>query len=195
MYEEKWSFDCEPKLLFDSAFRPQYGGKFCPGSSRVYQLCNTNPCQENSLDFRAQQCAEYNSKPFRGWFYQWKPYTKVEGKSFPANVSVQCSCWAHGTEETIACNRAHCFPCILRPTSVLNQVPKVPLIFLPLFLLFFLQDAACFPQLPVKGLTCSKYTEVSKLTFAFSVIHSPRDVSGNRYELSRLKTCNTIYTS
>ncbi|GAB5582502.1 A disintegrin and metalloproteinase with thrombospondin motifs 18 [Prionailurus iriomotensis] len=58
--------------------KPQYGGKFCPGSSRVYQLCNINPCSENSLDFRAQQCAEYNSKPFRGWFYQWKPYTKVE---------------------------------------------------------------------------------------------------------------------
>ncbi|XP_032709816.1 A disintegrin and metalloproteinase with thrombospondin motifs 18 [Lontra canadensis] len=58
--------------------KPQYGGKFCPGSSRLYQLCNINPCNENSLDFRAQQCAEYNSKPFRGWFYQWKPYTKVE---------------------------------------------------------------------------------------------------------------------
>ncbi|XP_077919654.1 A disintegrin and metalloproteinase with thrombospondin motifs 18 [Halichoerus grypus] len=58
--------------------KPQYGGKFCPGSSRIYQLCNINPCNENSLDFRAQQCAEYNSKPFRGWFYQWKPYTKVE---------------------------------------------------------------------------------------------------------------------
>ncbi|XP_040490296.1 A disintegrin and metalloproteinase with thrombospondin motifs 18 [Ursus maritimus] len=58
--------------------KPQYGGKFCPGSSRIYQLCNIDPCNENSLDFRAQQCAEYNSKPFRGWFYQWKPYTKVE---------------------------------------------------------------------------------------------------------------------
>ncbi|XP_064129830.1 A disintegrin and metalloproteinase with thrombospondin motifs 18 [Loxodonta africana] len=58
--------------------KPQYGGKFCPGSSRIYQLCNISPCHENSLDFRAQQCAEYNSKPFRGWFYRWKPYTKVE---------------------------------------------------------------------------------------------------------------------
>lgn len=65
--------------FFNFIFRPQYGGKFCPGSSRIYQLCNINPCNENGLDFRAQQCAEYNSKPFRGWFYQWKPYTKVEG--------------------------------------------------------------------------------------------------------------------
>ncbi|MBN3299415.1 ATS18 metalloproteinase, partial [Amia calva] len=58
--------------------KPQYSGKFCQGSSRLYQLCNTNACQPNSVDFRAQQCAEYNSKPFRGWYYKWKPYTKVE---------------------------------------------------------------------------------------------------------------------
>ncbi|XP_075432869.1 A disintegrin and metalloproteinase with thrombospondin motifs 18 [Ascaphus truei] len=58
--------------------KPQYEGKFCQGSSRIYQLCNTKPCQTNTLDFRAQQCAEYNSKPFRGWFYKWKPYTRVE---------------------------------------------------------------------------------------------------------------------
>ncbi|KAH0513277.1 A disintegrin and metalloproteinase with thrombospondin motifs 18 [Microtus ochrogaster] len=58
--------------------KPQYGGKFCPGSSRIYKLCNINPCNENSLDFRAQQCAEYNNKPFRGWLYRWRPYTKVE---------------------------------------------------------------------------------------------------------------------
>lgn len=35
------------------------------------------------MDFRAQQCAEYNSKPFRGWYYKWKPYTKVDGKFGP----------------------------------------------------------------------------------------------------------------
>ncbi|XP_036391194.1 A disintegrin and metalloproteinase with thrombospondin motifs 18-like [Megalops cyprinoides] len=58
--------------------RPQYNGKFCQGSSRLYQLCNTKVCEPNGVDFRAQQCAEYNSKPFRGWYYKWKPYTKVE---------------------------------------------------------------------------------------------------------------------
>ncbi|XP_060041118.1 A disintegrin and metalloproteinase with thrombospondin motifs 18 isoform X4 [Erinaceus europaeus] len=58
--------------------KPRYGGKFCPGSSRNYQLCNTHPCNKSSLDFRAQQCAEHNSKPFRGWFYKWEPYTKVQ---------------------------------------------------------------------------------------------------------------------
>uniref|UniRef100_A0A3Q2NPG0 ADAM metallopeptidase with thrombospondin type 1 motif 18 n=1 Tax=Fundulus heteroclitus TaxID=8078 RepID=A0A3Q2NPG0_FUNHE len=57
---------------------PQNNGRFCPGSSRVNQLCNTRPCPLNAVDFRAQQCAEYNSKPFRGWYYKWKPYTKVD---------------------------------------------------------------------------------------------------------------------
>lgn len=28
--------------------KPQYGGKYCPGSSRIYKLCNINPCPENS---------------------------------------------------------------------------------------------------------------------------------------------------
>uniref|UniRef100_A0AAQ5YK27 ADAM metallopeptidase with thrombospondin type 1 motif, 18 n=1 Tax=Amphiprion ocellaris TaxID=80972 RepID=A0AAQ5YK27_AMPOC len=58
--------------------RPQNNGKFCSGFSRVNQLCNTRPCRPNAVDFRAQQCAEYNSKPFRGWYYKWKPYTKVD---------------------------------------------------------------------------------------------------------------------
>uniref|UniRef100_A0AAY4CIP9 ADAM metallopeptidase with thrombospondin type 1 motif, 18 n=1 Tax=Denticeps clupeoides TaxID=299321 RepID=A0AAY4CIP9_9TELE len=57
---------------------PQHNGKFCPGPGRLHQLCNARPCQANAVDFRAQQCAEYNSKPFRGWYYKWKPYTKVD---------------------------------------------------------------------------------------------------------------------
>lgn len=58
--------------------RPQNNGKFCEGSSRLNQLCNTRPCPSSAVDFRAQQCSEYNSKPFRGWYYKWKPYTKVD---------------------------------------------------------------------------------------------------------------------
>uniref|UniRef100_A0A8C6S5E6 ADAM metallopeptidase with thrombospondin type 1 motif, 18 n=1 Tax=Neogobius melanostomus TaxID=47308 RepID=A0A8C6S5E6_9GOBI len=61
-----------------SSPRPQNNGKFCEGSSRLNQLCNTRSCPSTAVDFRAQQCAEYNSKPFRGWYYKWKPYTKVD---------------------------------------------------------------------------------------------------------------------
>ncbi|XP_072317058.1 A disintegrin and metalloproteinase with thrombospondin motifs 16 [Eucyclogobius newberryi] len=58
--------------------RPAYGGKFCEGSSRSYKLCNTEDCAPDSIDYRAQQCAEFNSKQFRGWHYTWRPYTKVD---------------------------------------------------------------------------------------------------------------------
>uniref|UniRef100_A0A4W4FWN8 ADAM metallopeptidase with thrombospondin type 1 motif, 18 n=1 Tax=Electrophorus electricus TaxID=8005 RepID=A0A4W4FWN8_ELEEL len=57
---------------------PQHSGRFCQGAGRLYQLCNGDPCQDGSASFRAQQCAEYNGRPFRGWYYRWKPYTRVE---------------------------------------------------------------------------------------------------------------------
>ncbi|PIO05240.1 hypothetical protein AB205_0005280, partial [Aquarana catesbeiana] len=63
---------------------PQYGGKYCQGSNHIYQICNAQTCPSNTPDFRAQQCAEYNSKPFRGWYYKWKPYTTVEDSSLHA---------------------------------------------------------------------------------------------------------------
>ncbi|XP_061531476.1 A disintegrin and metalloproteinase with thrombospondin motifs 16 [Phycodurus eques] len=58
--------------------RPVYGGKFCEGSPRSYKLCNTRDCPHNAVDYRAQQCAEFNSKQFRGWRYTWRPYTRVD---------------------------------------------------------------------------------------------------------------------
>ncbi|XP_037641856.1 A disintegrin and metalloproteinase with thrombospondin motifs 16 [Sebastes umbrosus] len=58
--------------------RPAYGGEFCEGSSRSYKLCNTEDCPHNTTDYRAQQCAEFNSKQFRGWYYSWRPYTRVD---------------------------------------------------------------------------------------------------------------------
>ncbi|XP_033957655.1 A disintegrin and metalloproteinase with thrombospondin motifs 16 [Pseudochaenichthys georgianus] len=58
--------------------RPSYGGKFCEGSSKSYKLCNTEDCPHNTSDYRAQQCAEFNGKQFRGWYYSWRPYTRVD---------------------------------------------------------------------------------------------------------------------
>ncbi|XP_071822540.1 A disintegrin and metalloproteinase with thrombospondin motifs 18-like isoform X2 [Apostichopus japonicus] len=56
---------------------PQNGGKYCEGPSKIYQMCNTQECEEGAVDFRTQQCASYNSRPFRGYFYEWQPYTHV----------------------------------------------------------------------------------------------------------------------
>ncbi|XP_036871418.2 A disintegrin and metalloproteinase with thrombospondin motifs 16 [Manis javanica] len=57
--------------------KPSHGGKFCVGSARMLKLCNSQACPQGSADFRALQCAEYNSHRFRGWHYKWKPYTQV----------------------------------------------------------------------------------------------------------------------
>ncbi|XP_067094306.1 A disintegrin and metalloproteinase with thrombospondin motifs 16 [Osmerus mordax] len=58
--------------------RPMFGGRYCEGSSRSYKLCNTEDCPPNTVDYRSQQCAEFNSRQFRGWYYNWKPYTAVD---------------------------------------------------------------------------------------------------------------------
>ncbi|XP_034409811.1 A disintegrin and metalloproteinase with thrombospondin motifs 16 [Cyclopterus lumpus] len=58
--------------------RPAYGGRFCEGSFRSYKLCNTEDCPPNTAEYRAQQCAEFNGKQFRGWYYSWRPYTRVD---------------------------------------------------------------------------------------------------------------------
>ncbi|XP_004698457.2 A disintegrin and metalloproteinase with thrombospondin motifs 16 [Echinops telfairi] len=64
-----------------TAPQPSHGGKFCEGSTHSLKLCNRQICPQNSVDFRATQCAEYNSKAFRGWHYKWKPYTQVEDQN------------------------------------------------------------------------------------------------------------------
>ena len=112
-------FACQYLKSFNLLCRPQYGGKFCPGSSRVYQLCNINPCDKNSLDFRAQQCAEYNSKPFRGWFYQWKPYMKVEGNLVSVNLK---QIYLHVNSNVNEQHRKNC--CLYKSFSVYLSLPR-----------------------------------------------------------------------
>uniref|UniRef100_A0A4W3GFL3 ADAMTS/ADAMTS-like cysteine-rich domain-containing protein n=1 Tax=Callorhinchus milii TaxID=7868 RepID=A0A4W3GFL3_CALMI len=58
-----------------------YKERHCDSPNRVYRVCNAQACQRHAVSFRAQQCAEYNSRPFRGWYYKWKPYLKVDGKT------------------------------------------------------------------------------------------------------------------
>lgn len=83
--------------------RPSYGGKFCEGSSRSYKLCNTEDCPLNTVDYRAQQCAEFNSKQFRGWYYTWRPYTRVDGEtSIKAQWGEVLSC------ESCRCSKHFC---------------------------------------------------------------------------------------
>ncbi|XP_034936854.1 papilin isoform X2 [Chelonus insularis] len=51
----------------------------CTGAKKRFFSCNIQPCP-NPVDFRAEQCAEFNSKPFEGVFYEWIPYTGAPNK-------------------------------------------------------------------------------------------------------------------
>lgn len=37
-------------------------------------LCPMQECPAGSRDFREIQCSDFDSTPFRGKFYTWKPY-------------------------------------------------------------------------------------------------------------------------
>ncbi|XP_072353034.1 A disintegrin and metalloproteinase with thrombospondin motifs 6 isoform X2 [Scyliorhinus torazame] len=54
---------------------PSGGGKYCLGERKRYRSCNTDPCPTGSRDFREKQCADFDNLPFRGKYYNWKPYT------------------------------------------------------------------------------------------------------------------------
>ncbi|XP_010793858.1 A disintegrin and metalloproteinase with thrombospondin motifs 10-like [Notothenia coriiceps] len=54
--------------------RPTIGGKYCLGERKRFRSCNIDECPAGSLDFRVIQCADFDSVPFRGKFYTWKPY-------------------------------------------------------------------------------------------------------------------------
>ncbi|XP_067340253.1 A disintegrin and metalloproteinase with thrombospondin motifs 6 isoform X2 [Channa argus] len=54
---------------------PTGGGKYCLGERKRYRSCNTDACPVGSRDFREKQCADFDNMPFRGKYYNWKPYT------------------------------------------------------------------------------------------------------------------------
>uniref|UniRef100_A0A4W6CTV2 ADAM metallopeptidase with thrombospondin type 1 motif, 10 n=1 Tax=Lates calcarifer TaxID=8187 RepID=A0A4W6CTV2_LATCA len=54
--------------------RPTIGGKYCLGERKRFRSCNIDECPPGSRDFREIQCSDFDSVPFRGKFYTWKPY-------------------------------------------------------------------------------------------------------------------------
>ncbi|XP_010862076.1 A disintegrin and metalloproteinase with thrombospondin motifs 6 isoform X2 [Esox lucius] len=54
---------------------PSGGGRYCLGERKRYRSCNTDACPSGSRDFREKQCADFDIMPFRGKYYNWKPYT------------------------------------------------------------------------------------------------------------------------
>ncbi|KFP35424.1 Papilin, partial [Chlamydotis macqueenii] len=56
------------------------GASSCVGPTRSYRSCNVQSCPEGSRDFRAEQCAEFDSTEFQGKKYKWLPYYGAPNK-------------------------------------------------------------------------------------------------------------------
>ncbi|XP_069126594.1 A disintegrin and metalloproteinase with thrombospondin motifs 6-like [Argopecten irradians] len=75
----------------ESSFRrcddpePRHGGKYCVGERKRYRSCNIQSCPDNVQDFREQQCADYDTKPFRGRYYNWKPFSGAHNRPCALN--------------------------------------------------------------------------------------------------------------
>lgn len=52
-------------------------GYRCSGADLRYFSCNIQDCPPNAVDFRAEQCTEFDSQLFEGRYYTWVPYTKA----------------------------------------------------------------------------------------------------------------------
>uniref|UniRef100_A0A8C2A9T7 ADAM metallopeptidase with thrombospondin type 1 motif, 10 n=1 Tax=Cyprinus carpio TaxID=7962 RepID=A0A8C2A9T7_CYPCA len=65
--------------------RPTVGGKYCLGERKRFRSCNIDECPSGSQDFRQIQCSDFDSVPFRGKFYTWKPYRGGGVKSCSLN--------------------------------------------------------------------------------------------------------------
>ncbi|XP_032380775.1 A disintegrin and metalloproteinase with thrombospondin motifs 10 isoform X1 [Etheostoma spectabile] len=74
--------------------RPTIGGKYCLGERKRFRSCNIDDCPAGSRDFREIQCSDFDSVPFRGKFYTWKPYRGGGVKP------VLSTAWQKGTTST-----------------------------------------------------------------------------------------------
>uniref|UniRef100_G3SMX7 Papilin, proteoglycan like sulfated glycoprotein n=1 Tax=Loxodonta africana TaxID=9785 RepID=G3SMX7_LOXAF len=56
------------------------GAFSCVGPARSHRSCRTESCPEGARDFRAEQCAEFDSVEFQGRHYKWLPYYGAPNK-------------------------------------------------------------------------------------------------------------------
>lgn len=82
---------------------PAFGGNLCNGSSREYEVCNTDvclrlpqhtycynysyfqPCPNGTRNFRDVQCSATDGVSFNGRFHAWEVFT---GQGMHANITV-----------------------------------------------------------------------------------------------------------
>ncbi|CAK1584534.1 unnamed protein product [Parnassius mnemosyne] len=132
----------------------QTHGVDCQGIAKRYHECNTAPCTAGNRDSRAEQCAAYDHRPFRGRFYNWVPYVDGDspcllncrpiGQQFYASLAlvadgtpctkpgfraicIQGNCKVVGRESVLALADSREMHCGRRLVSGLFSRPRLPL--------------------------------------------------------------------
>ncbi|XP_046849597.1 papilin-like [Xenia sp. Carnegie-2017] len=97
----------------------------CEGEATLFKTCNIQDCPDKNADFRAEQCASYNSITFRNETYEWVPYSGPLDnpcslscmpknaffyKSFKEKVvdGTRCSTYSHDMCVEGECKKAGC---------------------------------------------------------------------------------------
>ncbi|XP_039261164.2 A disintegrin and metalloproteinase with thrombospondin motifs 6-like isoform X1 [Styela clava] len=89
---------------------PEHGGKYCIGQRRRYRSCNAELCKATKLTFREEQCAQFDSEPFRGKYYNWKPFVGGQNVN-PCALNCLAQGYSFYTERASAVvDGTRCFP-------------------------------------------------------------------------------------
>ncbi|XP_078313590.1 uncharacterized protein LOC111130469 isoform X3 [Crassostrea virginica] len=72
-----------------------------------YISCNTQNCEEGSLDFRAIQCQDFDNIPFLGREYNWKPYYNGEEQCSLVCLAVNTTVYHQWSDKVIDGTKCH----------------------------------------------------------------------------------------
>ena len=71
--------------------RPSHGGSYCLGERRRHKICNSDACPEDTLSFRHQQCAEFNTISYKNEKHEWEPLSQARKLPPPPTFHRACS--------------------------------------------------------------------------------------------------------
>nr|XP_022333272.1 uncharacterized protein LOC111130469 isoform X4 [Crassostrea virginica] len=72
-----------------------------------YISCNTQNCEEGSLDFRAIQCQDFDNIPFLGREYNWKPYYNGEEQCSLVCLAINTTVYHQWSDKVIDGTKCH----------------------------------------------------------------------------------------
>ncbi|KAJ8029224.1 ADAMTS-like protein 1 [Holothuria leucospilota] len=96
----------------------------CQGSLVQYRTCNTEPCPENTKDFRARQCEVYNDVQYNNQSFSWIPVTPLPAKNECALI---CQAEGHNLTRMLSPTVLDGTPCRLSSRDMCLNGKCVPI--------------------------------------------------------------------